>query len=65
MAGAKRNGRNLTFSNSYVEEETKKESEILGTKDLFSKDLWLTSIVMFISWPIGDLETPPFNNHFQ
>jgi len=52
MAAAKKNGKSLTFTNSKEEVETKKEPGILGIKDLFSRDLLLTTIVMFLSWPI-------------
>ena len=60
MAAAKKNGKSITFTNSKEEVETKKEPGILGIKDLFSRDLLLTTIVMFVSWPIGNLKAPPF-----
>ena len=31
-----------------------KERE-LGTKDLFSKELWLITTVLWLVWPIGEL----------
>ena len=33
--------------------ETKKVSE-LGIKDLFGKELWLITTVMWLAWPVGE-----------
>ena len=30
-----------------------KEGDQLGLKDLFSKELWLITVVMWIAWPVG------------
>ena len=30
-----------------------KEGDALGLKDLFSKELWLITVVMWIAWPVG------------
>ena len=32
-----------------------KEGDQLGLKDLFSKELWLITVVMWIAWPVGKL----------
>ena len=38
------------------EVKTDKEEEgELGIKDLFSKELWLITIVMWLIWPISEL----------
>ena len=37
-----------------AEENPVKEVE-LGLKDLFSKELWLITTVMWLAWPIGEL----------
>ena len=31
------------------------KTEELGIKDLFSKELWLITVVMWLAWPIGEL----------
>ena len=33
-----------------------KEAE-LGLKDLFSKELWLITTVLWLAWPIGELSS--------
>ena len=30
-----------------------KEGDQLGLKDLFSKELWLITVVMWLAWPVG------------
>ena len=30
-----------------------KEGDALGLKDLFSKELWLITVVMWLAWPVG------------
>ena len=29
----------------------------LGMKDLFGKELWLITVVMWLAWPIGELSS--------
>ena len=36
--------------------EVKTEGE-LGIKDLFGKELWLITVVMWLAWPIGELSS--------
>ena len=57
-AAAKKNGKVLSSSTEPQKEETK-EGKVdtalkpLGMADLFSKELWLISTIMFLCWPIG------------
>ena len=37
------------------EVKTDKEEVELGMKDLFSKELWLITILMWLIWPISEL----------
>ena len=37
------------------EVKTDKEEVELGMKDLFSKELWLITVVMWLIWPISKL----------
>ena len=46
------------------EVKTDKEEELeLGIKDLFSKELWLITIVMWLIWPISELSY--LHNYFK
>ena len=65
-AAAKRNGRSLTTIVPPQQEAGKGEKgegegqppHVLGIRDLFSKELWVISSVMFVAWPVGNTHPP-------
>ena len=40
-----------------IEEVDEVKTEELGIKDLFGKELWLITVVMWLAWPIGELSS--------
>ena len=65
QAGARKNGKTLTLTTATAtaaaaEDEKEVVQASLGLKDMFSKELRLITVVLFLAWPIGSLAS----NHF-
>ena len=45
----------LEGANEGVDESNPVKEGDLGVKDLFSKELWLITTVLWLAWPIGEL----------
>ena len=45
----------LEGANEGVDESNLVKEGDLGVKDLFSKELWLITTVLWLAWPIGEL----------